>query len=468
MTTEVAADVKKNGKGGRRNAISGILVGMIVPAVVKKAAKDLGIKLDGDETPEQVSVLLHQKFQDDVLKGANYFKCAECGGGSTDAVEVCPYCGEGGEAPAAGVNLAAEEAHEGAPAPALTTAAEPPPEEAPEEDVPVDVEDEDPFGGAAPKAPLVEEPEADDPHAIDARVIEAAAPAAMVDPGAKPARVKKAKVAPPPPLPPTPANAPKAFKATKTENGRALVPAGQAKPAEVVHEGTLLSEADLDAAKKHYQEAGHEANLAWWRQGRILDEEVFKGEAWRLRKGPDGKPLHKNFEAFCNAELGITPDYAYTQMKAAKYFSAERAGLLEKSKAYLIMKFPEEVRRDIEAHALKGAKYSDLRERLKESQKKEGKTRGNVIKTKAGVERVQKGGRPKTKLAIADLFGKHNVTLFKGPVSDKPGARAEKMSDQPWGRSTTIDGVVETFRILKGAKGLFVEVVRAAPAKKED
>lgn len=460
MTT---ADAVARGRGGRRNAITGILVEMIDGAIAARAAKELKIKLDGDESPEQVSVLLHQRFQDDVVKGAKFFKCNECGGGSTDAVDTCPYCGEGGEAPPVGTNpLSAETAPEG-PSEETHDAGLPPEGDVEDADIPVDLGEEDPLGGTGEPGPgsiLVETPEQetkDDPHAIDARVIEAAAPEAMADPAAKPPRAKKQRVAPPPPLPPAPAEGPKVFKATKTEAGRALAPLAKAPLAgEVVHEGVVVTEADLDDSLRRWREAGDASRREWWKQWRILKNEIFAGEGWRLRQ-KEGKQAYTNFDQFCHYELGINADHAYRQMKAAAYLSEESLNQLGPSKASLITRFPEELWREIEKHALAGASTEHLRQRLKEENKKAGKGRGGKVTRRDGKERAQGGGIRKTKFSVEDFPAKQKVSLFIGPTGEGK-KRADRIGDLPWGKRELVDGWVETFRLLKSEKGWYIEV----------
>lgn len=109
-----------------------------------------------------------------------------------------------------------------------------------------------------------------------------------------------------PPAPPTPVPTSGIVKAS----GAALVNADE-------------QEQKLDYAVERVRVFSREMVGAGWDLGHTI-RAIYDGKLFLARRGPDGKPVHASFEAFCKAELKMSSVYARNLIDVSTRFTREQ------------------------------------------------------------------------------------------------------------------------------------------------
>lgn len=93
-------------------------------------------------------------------------------------------------------------------------------------------------------------------------------------------------------------------------------------------EGALLdpdaAEQKLDYAVERARVFSREMVGAGWDLGHTI-RAIYDGKLFLARRGPDGKPVHPSFEAFCKAELKMSSVYARNLIDIATRFTREQS-----------------------------------------------------------------------------------------------------------------------------------------------
>lgn len=93
--------------------------------------------------------------------------------------------------------------------------------------------------------------------------------------------------------------------------------------------GAALTEADeqekkLDYAVERVRVFSREMVGAGWDLGRTIGQ-IHEQKLYLARRGPDGKPVHPSFEAFCKAELKMSSVYARNLIDVSTRFTRDQA-----------------------------------------------------------------------------------------------------------------------------------------------
>ena len=220
---------------------------------------------------------------------------------------------------------------------------------------------------------------------------------------------------------------------------------------------------DLDLAVTEIIRLKGSSAQSMWDLGANL-KDVHEKQLWKLRMGPDGKPVYRTFEAFCLAEIKMSGTACYNMIDVVAKFSQEQIKEIGHTKLVLALRAPEEDRAEI----LKTAKEKSTRElqsKVKKLRAQKGApTDGRVAKPgNAGTAPPKGVGRQSEHLTIVQILGKKTVRLFKKPsASAKAGAAsvpAKKLADMPYGIYDLPNGVRMLFMIGVDDKGqLFLKI----------
>ncbi len=227
----------------------------------------------------------------------------------------------------------------------------------------------------------------------------------------------------------------------------AMVPKSETLPAGVTAGNLNKAVAEVHALK------GKGAGLIWELGCKI--REIHDGQLWKARIGEDGTAAYKHWNAFCHAELGMTPTHAYSVMDVSKAFPRAHVEKWGVSKLALILKAPEEDQPRLLEEAAKHGKR-DLAEKVTKLRKEKGKGKRDTGRKPMpeGKARAPKAG--KDSIAVATLLDKpKKVQLWARPEKrgDEPTKRAKKLSDNPIGWYDLPNGVRQFFAIAQSETG---------------
>jgi hypothetical protein len=269
----------------------------------------------------------------------------------------------------------------------------------------------------------------------------------------------------------------------REEGSRAMVVVAKQPPA-IVH-GHKASEKDLDDAVAHVHRLKAIGAISAWELGKQIDH-IYTSGLWMLRLNETGKQRWKNSEAFCHAELAMSPQNARQLARVSREYDKNVVAQFGTKKLMLSLQAPSEVRPRIIEEIKKGKTKREVEKIVREATAKIETTVLSVDSRlgKAG-DVVTKGGRqippeqrvdqtkaerevaaaavpkpPAKMVTVANLVGVQTVPLFKrasmNPKDPNPkeGARAKKINDDPWGYLDLANGVRMTFRVMQTPAGL--------------
>ncbi len=399
-------------KVSRVNSVTQIKVTFIDEKLVLAALTSLGVPHEADvDTAEQLAVTLWSHFTTTVNK-EDQMACWQCNGISDANLDLCPYCGAG---------------------------------DAPEESAAQAEKKED-----APKN------------------------TASVDTAAPAAEKKEANVT-------TAAAAKKTTKkSTSKKNGAANLAVVPATHKAVVVDDTRTSSnthtvRELDAAVSQVQKLKGDGAVAMWTLGMAM-RNIYDNQLWKLRSDPTtGKPMYKSVDAFCNSELGMTPQNAYKLMDISKNYSEDKVRTFGTAKLGLLLEAPPEDQKRIlekmeaDKKAGKNTPFRQVEAEVRQVNKKKKKapreSRGKKMPTGGGRKKESK------QITVASILGSNTVKLYtKATFKSEPGdqKRAKKFAELPWGRMELENGVVMFMALQENAAGewqIRVETKREAAAE---
>ena len=239
----------------------------------------------------------------------------------------------------------------------------------------------------------------------------------------------------------------KATKGAKTEakpDDKAIV---VAPSSDLKSSSSILTERELDEAVADVSKLKGMAAASAWALGRRIKD--IYDNLWQLRRGDDGKPRYKGFEAFVVTELQMSPTNARNLMDVAAHYTEAQVIAFGTRKLKLILEAPDE---DQPALLEKAGDLSkrELEEQVRQIKKEKGHVRpgrDGVVREGAG----EKGGRKprEEKVTIASFTPRMIVKAFAKPASIRnlteesfaKMKRAKKISDTPWGVADYENGV---------------------------
>jgi hypothetical protein len=255
--------------------------------------------------------------------------------------------------------------------------------------------------------------------------------------------------------------------AAKADTGSAAIVKDDTKTSSMT-----FTERDLDTAIRDIQALKGAGAVSMYLLGKRLSE-VHAG-IWKLRTEKDDKgkekPKYKTFEAFCTAEIGMTPANAYSLMDVSTHYSEEQVRAWGTSKLDLVLKAPVENRKELEEKIAKGASHREIKEEVQKIKKKTGHVRETRSASGRGGKRSAAATKPSKKAAItvANLIGTATVKLFRKPPSitgitpEKIDGlpRAKKVGDTPFGYEELPNGVIRYYTLDSTPGGeLFIRIV---------
>lgn len=266
-------------------------------------------------------------------------------------------------------------------------------------------------------------------------------------------------------VPPEPLKAePKASKAEPKGKG---VKAKKVKAElAVVDVDPRFSIKDLDAAVERANQLTRAGAVVAFELGLQL-KQIHTDQLWKLRKGEDGTPVYKSFEAFVMAELEISRQTAYEQIDVSANYDKADVERLGYKKLALLLKAPEGKRAELKSHAEKGASYRELAAEVKNARVGAGggkRDTGRKTTPEGKANASGRGGKnaETQTITIAALLGKQSVPMYKSlkKTGSKELVPATSLDDDPWAYVELKNGVVEVFHIAKTAKGLVLQIKR--------
>jgi len=343
-------------------------------------------------------------------------QCDQCRGWSSEDLDECPYCGEGGT---------------------VTKEAPPPELDAPE-----------PAAATVESGETHAEPD-DTATAIDAtKLAEAAAQPAPEAAIVKVERKKKADKKP---------------KDQPTTDAPALV---------VEAPATLATEKDLDESIARFRVAASNGADSMYAMGSELRR--MRDELWQQRT-EEGKPKYKSFHQFVKDELGISKDVAYRMMRVVECFSAEQfrqygAGVLK-----VLVAAPKEEHKALLEKVDAGATRTEIEKEVAKVREEKGVT---VVETETSKKRETAGkplppanagasARKKEAAAITVGLKQESATipLFARAAKGEEARAARTLADQPWGKLEAMNGVAIYVAVKEKPNG---ELAVRITVKRED
>ncbi len=254
---------------------------------------------------------------------------------------------------------------------------------------------------------------------------------------------------------------------TAKKKATTLVVVDDTTPSSMIH-----NVRELDTAVQEVQRLKGAGAVAMWELGAAI-KVIYDNQLWKLRSDDAGKPKYKSTDAFCNMELGMTPQNAYKLMDLSVHFKADDVRKFGTAKLGLLLEAPAEDRKRIQDEMEKakkeGRKVPSFREVEKEV-RKVNKTKKNKGRESRGKKMPTGGGRKKTEktITIASVVGSNTVKLYtKATFKEDPKdqKRAKKLADGPWGKMELENGVVQYFSIQETTAG---ELTLRVETKREE
>lgn len=241
----------------------------------------------------------------------------------------------------------------------------------------------------------------------------------------------------------------------KTANGKASAALATAAKGETLPANVTAGNLNKAVAEVHALK-GKGAGLIW--ELGVKVREIHDGQLWKARVGEDGTTAYKHWNAFCIAELGMTPTHAYSAMDVSKAFTRAHVEKWGISKLSLILKAPEEDQPRLLEESAKHGKRQ-LADKVTKLRKEKGKGKRDTGRKPMpdGKARAPKAG--KDAIAVAALLDKNNtVLLWARPEKrgEEPTKRAKKLGDTPVGWFDLANGVRQFFAVGQTTAGELV------------
>lgn len=223
----------------------------------------------------------------------------------------------------------------------------------------------------------------------------------------------------------------------------------------------VQTEGQLDDAVKRVQTLKGDAAASGWSLGAAI-QDIYQRGLWKLRveKNDKGKvkPRWASFEAFCNAELAMSPTQARTLMDVSQNYTEAQVRAWGTTKLGLVLSAPPEDRPRLQARVEQGAGTAEVRDEVKKVKRAKSYTKPSRAGNARGGKTGQKGKAAK-QITVASILGTQTVKLFKKPDAIKKDldlselARAKKLGDLPFGKLELTNDVHMLFLVQENAAG---------------
>ncbi len=232
--------------------------------------------------------------------------------------------------------------------------------------------------------------------------------------------------------------------------------------------------ADLDEAVLRVRQAHAQGLASYWDIGAALLP-IFERQLYFQRLNAAGEPLYRSWSQFLTVEFNseISSGHAHRMMAVAKLISRPDAIAIGVAKASILTRVSEAERPRL-IEAAKTLTTEDLRASARQYLEEPGTTslvdssvprRGTG--TSAGSKNKLREGREaaafvaektaENKITVVAALGVVEIPLY---TKDKAGVRARRMSDDPVGVQTFINGVEQRYFVaFDGAGAMVLKVV---------
>jgi len=228
------------------------------------------------------------------------------------------------------------------------------------------------------------------------------------------------------------------------------------------------TEKDLDAAVHEVQALKAKSARGYWDLG-VKIADIYDRQIWKLRS-EGGKPKYRTVEAFCNAELGLSPVHAWKLMEVAKNFSSAEVEAFGTSKLGLLLQAPEKdrpaIRAAVESGASKATIEQEVRKANKDRREQTGRDGKKKVQPKAG-EKTKSGGVAQKRgrkasgntITVASLVGNQTLPFYtKASIlaanGDRKGwKKAKKISEIPMTTMEMDNDVMMTLTLMENTDG---------------
>lgn len=235
-------------------------------------------------------------------------------------------------------------------------------------------------------------------------------------------------------------------------------------------------EKSLKIAEQAVREAMRKGADAYWELGKRL-EAIYEPGVWKIAKNNEGE-AYRSWENYVQERFGITKQYSYDLMTLAANFRREDFRVLAMRKLRAMLTLPPARREQLLSEAKEGKLSS---ERIIEICEAEGGSRASISKNPGRTQAATKAAakrRTETAVSVAEQQGVTAISaledveipLFartKGDKGEEP-KRALRLTDDPWGREETINGIVFHYRVVQKPKGLVLMIKRRRENPEEE
>lgn len=269
-------------------------------------------------------------------------------------------------------------------------------------------------------------------------------------------------------------------EAMKTQKGQKLTRVSR-KASVVDTSGHELapSAKELDDAIERFNTALKSGATSYWDIGRALID-IHDKQLWKQRI-EGGKQKYSSWNLFCRDELHMSHVNAFSVMDASRYFSRKDFEEVGHSKLQMMLRLPEETRKQLIEEAKQGKlPRARLKQILEERPNKGARDTGRTSHArnkdlgkaatsgaKANAEKAAAKRKvlpaPSGELTAVSQLGRATIKLYARPNVKKPTEkphRAVSVTEDPWGEEKLVNGVVVRYTVIKTPNGLELKIER--------
>lgn len=293
--------------------------------------------------------------------------------------------------------------------------------------------------------------------------------------GTKKAEELKAKE----PKPEKPAKAAKAPKEDKAPGVAKTKGKGPKSDLAVVHTAELVSTRDLDDSVAEIKKIQLDIVDNHWLLGKKLQESHEKN-LYKLRLDSNNKPKYRSWGQWVEAELEISPRYAFDLAATSMVFTQEQIKEFGVTKLRVLARIPEEAKRQ---NLLEKARGELNGKPMTRTEVERAAKQGGTLPARKGLgggshgdeasttERVSKRAQKAAEKAaereknegvtVVVQPGRISIPLFNGNPPKKGGpVRAFSLDDEPQAIEDTLNGIKTTYKLVRETEGLVLVVER--------
>ena len=234
------------------------------------------------------------------------------------------------------------------------------------------------------------------------------------------------------------------------------------------------TERELDEAVKDVERLKVAGSVAFYHLGQRIVE-IQDQNLWKLRTEKDDKGKvsvrWKSFDAFCNQELGISPQSASSLGALARNYSENDIKTFGTKKLGLVLQAPRSEQPRIEAKVRAGASKREIEKEVRKvnRERTDVDTKSRTGKARAAAatkhrEKAKAKAKSTSVITVAKILGSETIKLIKRPTKIggdlSEAVRAKKLSDEPYGFIQLASDVTMHFYVTSDAAGSLVLKVK--------